>query len=268
MTDVLSDRSAPFNAAHQALAELCSSGVHVWTVNFDAFIERSAPTPLRLTCWPDTPQRAGAAELLKPHGTLGGRLAVTPEEVLKPIDPAWLQRFRADIDASTTVVLLGYSGREYDFHSEWDKAISGQNVVWFDFPDRGDGDRNRMRRPFVGADEAGRLSFPPPTALPKSSGEPGFNPCWDFVTWCRHRGLVTTARRFADPAYRQQFVTVTYWPYLGRTRNFPGSVCGRAHSRRPERNPHGTSNSQAFATDAGVVSRTPAANRPSRQCRP
>src|SRR5512144_2143360 len=22
------------------------------------------------------------------------------------------------------------------------------------------------------------------------------------------------ARRFADPAYRQQFVTVTYWPYL------------------------------------------------------
>ena len=29
------------------------------------------------------------------------------------------------------------------------------------------------------------------------------------------------ARRFADPAYRQQFVTVTYWPYLVGPVTFP-----------------------------------------------
>lgn len=183
-------------------------------VNFDTFIERSATTPLRLTCWPASPGDPGEAELLKPHGTLGGRLAVTPDEVLAPIEPAWLQRFRADIDASTTIILLGYSGRDYDFHTEWDNAVTGQDVLWFDFPDRGDGDRDRMRRLFGGADSAGRLSFPPPTPQLSPTGDTVFNPCWDFIAWCRDRDLVDTVTASQMTALLDDHRADTTYPRL------------------------------------------------------
>lgn len=193
LSEVLGNPSVPYNAAHQALAELCLCGAHVWTVNFDPFIERSASdTALQVTSWPEPPSPIGLGELLKPHGSLGGRLTVTPEDVLRPVDPAWLTRFRVDIAASDTVILLGYSGRDYDFQGQWEQAITTQTVLWFDFPDRGDGDRDRMRRLFATADTAGRLTFPPPAVTTAATDEERINPCRDFVLWCREHHFVAS----------------------------------------------------------------------------
>ena len=192
LAEVLGDPTVPYNAAHLALAELSLRGAQVWTVNFDPFIERSCDNALLVANWPDTPDQTGAGVLLKPHGTVGGPLAVTPEDVLRPIDPEWLARFHADIAASDTVVLLGYSGRDYDFHTHWERSITTQNVIWFDFPDRRDGDRDRMRRLFITADADGRLTFPAPEETVTTTGESQINPCRDFVLWCRARDIVTS----------------------------------------------------------------------------
>lgn len=225
LTEILGNPSVPHNGAHLALAELCLRGAHVWTVNFDPFIERSArDTELRVTSWPDPPSPTDTGELLKPHGTLGSRLAVTPEDVLRPVDPAWLQRFRADIADSDTVILLGYSGRDYDFHGEWDPVTTTQTVLWFDYPDRGDGDRDRMRRLFATADAAGRLTFPTPAVTTTPTGEERINPCRDFVLWCRERRLITSV---TDEQLDQMLTTDTDCPKFPRLR---GNRCrARAH---------------------------------------
>lgn len=192
LAQVLGGPTVPYNAAHLALAELSLRGAHVWTVNFDPFIERSSDNALRVASWPDTPAQTGVGVLLKPHGTLGRRIAVTPEDVLKPIDPVWLARFHADIAASDTIILLGYSGRDYDFHTHWEQSITTQTVVWFDFPDRGDGDRDRMRRLFATTDADGRLTFPAPQESVTPTGETQVNPCRDFVLWCREQAIVSS----------------------------------------------------------------------------
>jgi hypothetical protein len=174
------------NAVHRVLAQLSQAGAAVWTVNFDALIEREEEGGLPLGVWPDPPPDGVA--LLKPHGTLGGKLIVTSEQVLQGLEPWWLERLRRDV-AGRVAVFIGYSGRDLDFRPVWDDVLStATEVLWFDAPpvngwSRHEQDRKRRMLPSVHA--AGRLRFPEhPEDVPGSA-----NPSWVFVQWAREAGL-------------------------------------------------------------------------------
>lgn len=148
------------NAGHHVLARLARDGAHVWTVNFDRLVEKSLPS-LPVIAWPDEPSGPG---LLKPHGTLGGRLVFTAEDVLAPVSGAWHDRLSCDIAASDTVLFVGYRGRDLDLQPLWNGLVGERRVLWFDMPDAHEQDRKRvvLRR----ADLAGTLEFPPAGRLP------------------------------------------------------------------------------------------------------
>ncbi len=181
LSSVLSHGSP--NAAHIALARLALAGARVWTVNFDTLIERAAGPALRVSAWPAEP--AADARLVKPHGTLAGRLIVDSEDVLRGLAEVWQRRLQADV-RDRTVVFVGYSGRDLDFQPIWDDILrDAVQVLWFDMPDENEQQRRRVL--LRGVAEAGRLSFP--TGLPVSPGAQP-NPSWDFALWCRDQGLV------------------------------------------------------------------------------
>jgi hypothetical protein len=95
--------------------------------------------------------------VLKPHGTIGGRLIVTADQVLQRLDPGWEGQLRRDV-TGRTVILVGYSGRDLDFHPTWDDVLAAaERVIWF-----GTGDTKRKRLILRGVDAAGRLDFPAP----------------------------------------------------------------------------------------------------------
>jgi hypothetical protein len=176
------------NGVHVVLAQLAAGGANVWTVNFDDAIERAAPSPLRVLAWPDSPK--GPADLLKPHGTAGGRLIVTAEQVLSGLDPPWLDRLRDDVQ-DRIAIFIGYRGRDLDFQPVWDEVLqTAHRVIWFDFPPvdaRSDAERAHKRRLLRQVDASGRLEFPDP-APPPAAGIPP-NPSWDFVVWSEANGL-------------------------------------------------------------------------------
>lgn len=173
------------NAAHHALAHLAIGGAKIWTVNYDHNIEEASSGRLRVVAWPEEPKDA---DLLKPHGTLGGRLIATAEQVVRGLDEQWRRQLEHDLSGRATVVFLGYSGRDLDFHPYWDSMLSGvRRILWFDFPDE-DG-RAFKRTLLSGAARRGALSFPGPFAPPPGIARTEVSPCWDFVYWCHKEGL-------------------------------------------------------------------------------
>ncbi|MFC1401818.1 MULTISPECIES: SIR2 family protein [Streptacidiphilus] len=177
------------NAAHQALAQLAARGAALWTVNFDTLIEQASSGTLTACAWPASPATVAAtgAVILKPHGSLGGELIVTAEQVLRGLDPAWEERLRADV-TGRTVVFLGYRGRDLDFQPIWDDVLAtARRVLWFD---RADPKEDRRKRQLLRrADDEGRLELRPQVPPPPGAPADGLNPSWDFVHWCRSEGL-------------------------------------------------------------------------------
>lgn len=177
------------NAGHLAVAQLFRAGAHVWTVNFDQMIEIAVQPPLPCVAAPDVPGSARA--VLKPHGTLGGELAVTARDALRALPSVWRERLRQDLEQCDMVVFIGYRGQDLDFMPEWDALIGDRQVVWFDRPDA---DRSRRRRLLPTADKAGKLLFPDPV----SSGPPEPNPTFDFVEWCNEQGWTSVPADIID----------------------------------------------------------------------
>lgn len=168
------------NAVHHSLAQLATKGARVWTVNFDDLIETAASHQISCVAWPDLPD--ATSPLLKPHGSVGGRMVFTAAQVLAGLDEAWRSRLRSDV-SGRIVIFIGYSGRDLDFQPLWNSVLAtAEQVLWFDFPDREDEQRKRHLLRTVDAD--GRLSFPAPDAPGQS------NPSWEFVRWCQRRDLV------------------------------------------------------------------------------
>jgi len=187
------------NAAHVALAQLATAGAKVWTVNFDHLIEEAATPPLTVLSWGADP--TPGAQVLKPHGTLGQKLIVTAEQVLQGLEPLWEQRLRQDV-RGRTVVFLGYSGRDLDFHPIWDDVLRGADrVIWV-----GEDDMERKRLILRSVAAAGRLEFLGPAATPLAGAAP--NQSWDFVDWCQRNGLVNVPADLIDQLFAA--VTVTY----------------------------------------------------------
>lgn len=188
LSDVLS-ASRP-NAAHHALAQLAGAGARVWTVNFDTLIEQASGNMLEVLAWPNDPVRG--AQLMKPHGSAGGQLIVTAEQVLAGLNDRWLNCLAADI-RGRTVLFVGYRGRDLDFHAVWDTVLSqAVSVVWFDRWSGSEMAEASYKRLLLRqVNESGRLHLPPPVSFPAGTSpnaEP--NPSWDFVAWCLDRHLI------------------------------------------------------------------------------
>lgn len=175
------------NAAHHALAQLAAAGARVWTVNFDTLIEKASGNTLRTLAWPGIPARD--SRLLKPHGSVGGDLIVTAEQVLAGLDDTWLERLRADA-RGRTVVFVGYSGHDLDFQPIWDDVLTdAPAVLWFDRWCGGQMAEAAHKRMLLRrTDASGRLTLVPPApVLP--GADP--NPSWDFIAWCQDQHLVS-----------------------------------------------------------------------------
>ena len=127
----------------------------MWTTNFDTLIEQAAPESFTVTAWPDRP--TGSEQLLKPHGTLGGQLIFTADQVLQELDGHWESRLRHDVQ-DRVVIFVGYSGRDLDFQPIWDDVLeSAARVLWFDLPDEQDWERKAQL--LRGAAHSNRLEF-------------------------------------------------------------------------------------------------------------
>lgn len=177
------------NAVHHALAGLAAAGARVWTVNFDTNIEQAAGARLGCIAWPQDP--AEGAPLMKPHGSIGGELIVTSQQVLAGLDQAWLERLSADIDGRL-VVFLGYSGRDLDFQPVWGTVLAtAAKVLWFDVWDDGQpADHTRKKALLWRVDARGDLIFPRPAPLPPGVlADAAPNPSWDFIAWCDDQQL-------------------------------------------------------------------------------
>lgn len=174
------------NAAHRCLAALARDGARVWTVNFDTLIEQVDPG-LQVLSWPEAPTRP--AQLVKPHGTLGGQLIVASDQVLRGLDRPWIERLRSDVHGRL-VVFVGYSGRDLDFQPIWDDVLEGsRGVVWFDQPSSANpaqvDDADRRRTLLRNVHARGALDLrpagPPPPNVPVDARA---NSGADFVRWC------------------------------------------------------------------------------------
>ena len=120
---------------HLAVANLARSGV-VWTTNFDELIE-SAATASQVGFHQILPGgeidcgcRRG--HLIKVHGTLSQRpLLARAEDVLLPLDGAWLRRLESDC-AGATVTVVGYAGADVDLRTGLRIALEGAaSARWF-----------------------------------------------------------------------------------------------------------------------------------------
>jgi len=194
------------NAAHHALAQLAKRGARVWTVNFDRLIEQADPS-LRVLAWPAEP--ALAADIVKPHGTLGSELILGADQVLRGLEPSWCDRLVADV-RGRTVVFVGYSGRDLDFQPVWDQVLAdAREILWFDQPDPAQPgevlDAERRRLLLRAAEGRGVLRlFPAPAPAPSVASNARPNSAAHFVSWCADQGLVSippalVAQMFESP---------------------------------------------------------------------
>ena len=180
--DVVAWFGSSFGAAgpslgHHCLAALARTGASVWTTNFDELIEQAGGVTesVDVVAWPEDP--TSSATLLKPHGTLSGRIIATSEQVLLPLNDAWASAFLGAAGGKT-VVIIGYSGRDLDFHPLWLDALPrAAEVVWFDVPGA---DRSVSERLMEESCADGRGTF--------VLGDPQA----DLVQWCFERGHLDT----------------------------------------------------------------------------
>jgi hypothetical protein len=132
---------------------------------------------------------------MKPHGSAGGELIVTAEQVLAGLDGRWLDRLRADV-RGRTVVFVGYRGCDLYFQPVWNTVFSeAAAVVWFDKWTGGEMSEAAYKRLLLHrVSESGRLTLEPSAPFPPGVS-PGAkpNPSWDFVAPARRR---TTADIF------------------------------------------------------------------------
>jgi hypothetical protein len=219
------------NAAHSALADLASAGAHVWTVNYDHNIERAIDPPLTVCAWPDPPE---PATVMKPHGTLGGDLIATADQVVRGLDEDWLARLRQDLDGIDTAVFLGYSGRDLDFHPYWDDVLGGvRRLVWFDLPNADCAFKESLlpRTVARGALVLPRTSAPPPGVV--KTARP--NPCWDFIAWCRDEGLLGEPGDRVSELFGERVDGLPHTQLPGDLRWARASVLGMLGAYRRER---------------------------------
>lgn len=183
--DVLGSGSP--NAVHQQIGRLAQAGACVWTVNFDHLIESSVNPTLPVDAWPTAP--TAEARIRKPHGTLGARLIATSGQVLAGLDPIWLARLQDDLRGRSTVVFIGYSGRDLDFHPHWDDVLKDiDEIIWFDLSDPETVAFKTELLP--DATQRGALHLPNPSPLPDwAPQDAAVSPSWDFLSWCREEGL-------------------------------------------------------------------------------
>jgi hypothetical protein len=201
LANVLSG-TAP-NAAHHALAQLAAAGSTVWTGNFDVLIEEASGRTLRTVSWPREP--LPDARLLKPHGSVGGRLIVTSRQVTRRLDDPWLRRLRSDA-AGRIVLFIGYRGCDPDLQQVWPEVLrDAAAVYWFDRWAGGQMYQARYKRQLLrDVDAGGRLQLMPPAPLPPGvSPDARHNPCWDFIAWCQDRSLVRIDPDLVSRLYEQ-----------------------------------------------------------------
>jgi hypothetical protein len=197
------------NAAHHAVAKLAAAGSRVWTVNFDTLIEKASGKTLHTGAWPAEP--LPTARLLKPHGSVGGKLIVTARQVIEELGSRWEERLRSDV-RGRTVLFIGYRGRDLDFQPIWDRVLSeAAEVVWFDIWADGKMKEAADKRALLAKVHArGKLTLEPPAPLPSGAvAGPKNNPSWDFIAWCQDRHLITVdpdmiLRLFDDAPNRER----------------------------------------------------------------
>ena len=127
---------------------------------------------------------------MKPHGSLGGDLIATTEQVVRGLDEGWLAELHRNLDDIDTAVFLGYSGRDLDFHPYWDDVLGRvRRLVWFDLPSADRAFKESLLPQTVArhALELPRPAAPPPGVDPAAARP---NPCWDFLVCCRDEGLL------------------------------------------------------------------------------
>jgi hypothetical protein len=188
LSDVLSGTQP--NAVHHALAALAAAGSRVWTVNFDTLIEQAPGCTLRTAAWPANP--LPDTQLLKPHGSAGGKLIVTARQVIGRLGERWEERLRSDA-RGRTVLFVGYRGRDLDFQPIWDDVLSdAAAVVWFDRWAEGKMNEAAFKRKLLaGVAARGKLQLVPPAPLPPGApSDTEHNPSWDFIAWCQDRSLI------------------------------------------------------------------------------
>jgi hypothetical protein len=224
------------NAGHAAFAGLAAAGAHAWTVNYDTLIEQAGGSALDVSAWPDAPGRRG---LLKPHGTAGGPLIASSDQVLRPLAGPWRDRLEADLAGSHTVVFIGYSGRDLDFQPLWHELLGGKRVLWFDRPHRPGRteppDQARRRQILGRQPDDSTLEF-----LPAWGAAGAANPTSAFVSWAARPGAGSAdpvlVRRLDDPVPPRRFPTLTDRPAAARAAAL--SILGdprsalRLHARR------------------------------------
>lgn len=168
---------------HSVLRQHLDIGGAVWTVNYDELIEKASTQQLTVAAWPDPPNPRGERGLHKPHGTLGGPLISTSQDVLQPLGEDWLGALRA-ATSGRIVVFIGYSGLDFDFHPHWNEVlVEAHEVVWFAFDEPAE--QARIRRMLPDVDRRQKLSFVlADPAVPASR-----NPSFEFLRWWRRNGL-------------------------------------------------------------------------------
>jgi len=135
-------RATP-NGIHSIAAELARMGGLIWTTNVDDCVERAANWSVAdrarfVATWPEGTEPGGESisgrRMYKVHGSVGGRLALSSELVLRPLRGPWLDQLDAAI-RNRHVVLYGYAGNDVDLRSALDDLLpDAQSVTWFEVP--------------------------------------------------------------------------------------------------------------------------------------
>lgn len=176
------------NAIHYVAAQVLARGQAVWTTNFDDLVERAADaieTPYHVL----SPSRekdvtcpCDLGHLVKPHGSIEDRrLALSSDEVLKPIGTRWRERLIRDFHRRS-VAVVGYAGNDLDLRRALDLAFAGATeVCWYEVAGR----RELIHRRFPEAHAAGVLSVSDGDR-PCGNGRPD-RAFWEL--WARRQGL-------------------------------------------------------------------------------
>ncbi len=186
------------NALHYAAAAGLGRGAAVWTTNFDELIETAATHQgidyHRLLQGDEPSCSCGHGHLVKVHGTISGQtIAARSEDVLQPLDEAWVRRLRTDF-AAAEVAVVGYAGADIDLRTALRGALAGSTIAeWFEIEAR----REVLSRRFGDVLASGRLHL-------RINDRPDLA----FLAWAAARGLAEHTPAGVDDATRGALVDV------------------------------------------------------------